>query len=249
MFPRLGLRTRLRRLGFYPDLSGRNDPVSRFSNLSWWPFSRGCDEGPISKTGLYVQPMTAAWASRFLTEIEAAPPTTLVAERRWGYFSENRPGELAHLNRANEYRENTPGLLDTLRAFLTEHRSEIDTCLGHAWRVASVRQFYLRPGGAPGGRHFDGWPLAMRKVFILPNGATPQTGSTWFRQRDGRELVVDRPEPIWMIFENSQVQHALVPGTIPRPTIELNLVPARTTSPEPLNAGSNCWYPKYPWAR
>jgi hypothetical protein len=247
MTSRPGIRARLRRLGLYPQLSERNAPVSRLSNLSWWPVSRGCDDGPISRTGLSVHAMSEAWRERFLAEMQAAAPVPLVAERRWGYFSENRPRELAHLNSANEYRAITPGLLAALRAFLDERKGEIDAALGHSWRVASVRQFYLRPGGTPGGRHYDGWPLAIRKLFILPNGATPRTGSTWFRLRDGSELVVDEPRPIWMLFENSQILHALVPGEVPRPTIELNLVPARRTSTEPLNAGMNCWYPFYPW--
>jgi hypothetical protein len=247
MIRRLGIRAGLRRLGLYPGISERTEPVSRLSNLAWWPASIGCDRGPIARTGVAMGKLGPAWSARFLREMETAPVTSLVPEHRWGYFSENRPRDLEHLNRVNEYRTVRPSLLAALRDFLAEKRAEFDACLGHSWRVASLRAFYLRAGGVAGGRHFDGWPVAIRKVFILPNGATPRTGTTWFRLRDGCELLVDHPEPLWMIFENSQAQHQLVPGAEPRPTIELNLVPARQTSIEPNFVGLNCWYPFYPW--
>jgi hypothetical protein len=117
--------------------------------------------------------------------------------------------------------------------------------------VASVRQFHLRPGegpeGQPGNMHYDGWPPSIRKLFILPAGATPRTGTAWFRLRDGRETLLDEPRPLWSIFENSRVLQALTPCKVPRPTIELNIVPALRTSTDPAYVGINAWYPRFPW--
>lgn len=187
-----------------------------------------------------------------MAEIDAAPSTTIrVEDTRPLYFTEPRPDELAYLNSVNEYRAVTPSLLEALREFLAENRQTVDERLGHPWRVASVRQFYLRPGdgpeGQPGNKHYDGWPASIRKLFILPAGATPRTGTTWFRLRDGREILLDEPRPLWCVFENSRVLHALTPGKVPRPTIELNLVPARKTSTAPAYVGVNAWYPRFPW--
>jgi hypothetical protein len=249
---RFGIRSTLRQFGIYPDLPSQGGLIPQLSELVWRIWSRDCDRGPISRTGVSTELLTLAWAARFQAEIDAAPSTTITAEdTKPLYFTEPRPAELAYLNRVNEYRAVTPSLLQALREFLAENRQTIDERLGHPWRVASVRQFYLRPGegpeGHPGNKHLDGWPPAIRKLFILPAGATPRTGTTWFRMRDGRETLLDEARPLWSMFENSRVLHALTPGKVPRPTIELNLVPARKTSTDPAYVGINAWYPRFPW--
>lgn len=245
---RFGIRQRLRRLGLYPQIPAQTGLKPLLSRVVWLFWSFGCRRGPISQTGVATRALSPHWAERFLAELDSAPPTTIqVADRAAGYVSEDRPQELAYLNRVNDYREVTPGCLKALEEFLVEHRAEIDRLFGHKWRVSSVRPFYLRPFGQPGGRHTDGWPMAIRKLFILPRGATEKTGTTWFELIGGRELLVNEPQPTWMIFENSRVLHALVPGEMPRPTIELNIVPARQTSTRPHYAGLNGWYPLFPW--
>ena len=95
--------------------------------------------------------------------------------------------------------------------------------------------------------HLDAWPPSIRKLFILPGGATPRTGTTRFGLRNGNEIVLDRPDPLWAIFEPSRIRHALTPGSVARPTIELDIVPALRTSLEPCYAGVNGWYPLFPW--
>ena len=86
----------------------------------------------------------------------------------------------------------------------------------------------------------------MRKAFILPNGATRETGTTWFRLRNGQEITFDHPDPCLLLFENSIVEHAAVAGTHERPTIEIDIVPARRTCPTPVYAGIDGWYPWFP---
>jgi hypothetical protein len=245
---KFGVRAKLRGLGLYPQIPAQQGLVPFLSRLAWMLWSIGCNRGAIARTGVAPSPLAPQWAARFQSEIDNAPLTTIAAEDHApGYYNEPRPQELRQLNRVNEYRTVTPSLLKALREFLDAHRAEIDRLIGHPWRVSSVRQFYLRPFDRQGARHTDGWPLAIRKIFILPKGATAQTGTTWFELRDGRELVLDEPQPLWLIFENSRVRHALTPGQVPRPTIELNIVPARRTSTEPNNAGINGWYPWFPW--
>jgi hypothetical protein len=246
---RLGIRTRLRQLGWYPQLTAQRGFAAAVSALSWRAWSIGCDGGQISKTGVAAHPLSKEWSERFLAALDAAPLDTIKLDgRRPGYFYEARPKELIHLNNVNEYRAVTPAMLQALREFLTENRLIIEKCLGHPWRVCSVRTFFLKPSTEEGGMHFDGWPPSIRKLFILPNGATRRTGTTQFKLRSGDDLVIDEPRPLWTIFENSRVQHALVPGEVARPTIELNIVPARKTSTEPFYCGINNWYPLFPWA-
>ncbi len=84
-------------------------------------------------------------------------------------------------------------------------------------------------------------------MFILPQGATPRLGTTWFTRRDGREITIDEPGPVWTLFENSRVLHAPTPGKLKRPTVELDIVPALRTTTVPKYAGINGWYPLFPW--
>ena len=109
-----------------------------------------------------------------------------------------------------------------------------------------MRQFQLVPERIASGRHLDGWPVAIRKMFILPQGCGRRTGTTWFRQRDGRQFEVESERPIWMVFENSVVWHAAVSGKALRPTVEFDLLPARETSLAPFFAGLAGWYPWFP---
>ena len=87
----------------------------------------------------------------------------------------------------------------------------------------------------------------MKKLFILPSGATRETGTTWFRLKNGEELILHSDKPMWTIFENSEVEHSLVSAAAyARPTIEVDLLPATATSPNPFYAGINGWYPWFP---
>lgn len=245
---RLGIRATLRRLELYPQLTAQRGFAAALSYVSWRAWSIGCLRGQISRTGVATHPLSGEWSARFLEALDAAPRDAIKLDvRKPGYFYEGRAKELVHLNNVNDYRAVTPAMLRALREFLTENRTEIEKCLGHPWRVCSVRAFYLKPSKEEGGMHFDGWPRSIRKLFILPKGATRRTGTTRFKLRTGDDLVIDEPNPFWMVFENSRVQHALVPGEISRPTIELNIVPARKTSTEPFYCGINNWYPFFPW--
>ena len=110
----------------------------------------------------------------------------------------------------------------------------------------STRQFQLVPNYQAAGRHVDGWPVSIRKMFILPRGVGAKSGTTWFRLRDGREVTLSSDGPIWAVFENSVVWHAPIFAQEMRPTIELDFAPARETSFEPYYAGTNGWYPWFP---
>ena len=220
---------------------------ANLSREAWDLFSIGCDSGPIAKLGVAWLPISQTWADRFLAVLNASEPTNLRREDYSdGYFATLSPVILNFLNIVNDYRVVSPTLLAALREFLAEHGRCITQWLGHPWRISSVRQFNLRPITEPGSRHVDGWPPALRKMFILPGGASARSGTTWFRLRDGSELQLDHPSPCMVLFENNVCEHAMMPGPDFRPTIELNLVPARETSLEPVYAGINGWYPWFP---
>ena len=220
---------------------------ARLSREAWDRFSVDCDAGPIARTGVIWQPISQEWADRLLAVLEHSEPAVLRRDDYPDGYMATLPEVIVnYLNIVNEYRAVTPTVLSTWREFLAEYGAHITRLIGHPWRVCSVRQFNLRPITEAGSRHVDGWPPAIRKVFILPRGASVKWGTTWFRLRDGNELLFDHPSPCLVVFENNVVEHSMMPGPAHRPTIELDIVPARQTSIEPTYAGLNGWYPWFP---
>jgi hypothetical protein len=218
------------------------------SNVTWDAFATAldCDRGPIAKTGVHWQLLNEATAERLMSIFNDSPVTTLRRDDFvLGHMATLTNVMVTQLNAANQYREATPAFVAAVGELLADIGPEIGRLFGHPWRVGSLRQFELQPGAA-GGRHLDNWPLAMRKLFILPRGATRRSGTTWFRMRDGKEMMLDSEKPIWAIFENSAVDHSLISSEIGRPTIEVDLVPALETSTDPYYAGINGWYPWFP---
>jgi hypothetical protein len=150
------------------------------------------------------------------------------------------------MNACNEYRALTPRSAALLSEFLSVNGATVEQAIGHPFRIGSTRQFQLVPRDVVADRHTDGWPVAIRKIFILPQGAGRRSGTTWFRLRDGQEFTIESDKPIWVIFENSVVLHAPVCGAALRPTIEFDFLPAEGTSIEPVFAGLAGWYPWFP---
>jgi len=122
----------------------------------------------------------------------------------------------------------------------------VEAAIGHPFRIASTRQFQLVPNRPLADRHLDGWPVAMRKIFVLPQGCGRRSSTTWFRLRNGEEFTLESEKPIWVLFENSVVLHAPISGVALRPTIEFDIVPARQTSFDVVDAGLGGWYPHFP---
>lgn len=205
------------------------------------------EKAELCATGVVQRPLDVGIAANFLSILERSPAAILRRDDfAMGYMATIDLSPLTILNASNEYREVTPELTEALRMFLRHNAADVEAICGHPWRVGSVRQFYLK-SGVQGGRHLDGWPAGMKKIFILPSGATRELGTTWFRLRNGEELVLHSDKPVWIIFENSGVEHTLVStATSARPTIEIDILTTTTTSPEPFYAGINGWYPWFP---
>lgn len=221
---------------------------SELSSIAWNSYTAalGCDAGQISRTGVMSFSLEQGLADRLLAALFKSRRTTMRRDDfALGYMATG-PAQCDYLNACNEYRELTPSSVETLSEFLSTVGSQLEQCLGHPFRIASTRQFQLMPNNTPAGQHIDGWPVSLRKLFILPKGASRKSGTTWFRQRDGKELVVESEKPIWMIFENSVVWHAPISSEALRPTIELDIVPAKNTSLDPFYAGLAGWYPWFP---
>jgi len=217
------------------------------SHRAWADAFPDCDAGPIAKTGVTWTPISQQWALEFMFLFWFSPPTPMrLDDCAEGYMCEPRPGAVESLNIDNEYHAVEADLTAGLWAFIIEHEPWITSQLAHPWRICSMRSFALRAREGLGRRHFDGWPVSIRKAFILPAGASRQGGTTWFGLRDGTEIIFDHPDPCLLIFENSAVEHGSVPGCVYRPTIEFDIVPARHVDPKPVYAGLNGWYPLLP---
>lgn len=221
---------------------------SQYSREAWQALTDelDCDRGPISKTGVEVFPLDVDLARRMLKAMMAAPGVKM--KRRDfapGYVSTG-VSQCDYLNQCNRYHQLTPACRGLLERFLATAGPRIEATIGHPYRIASTRQFQLVPNRILADKHVDGWPVAMRKIFILPEGCGRHSSTTWFRLRDGRELTLESERPIWVIFENSVVLHQPISGVALRPTIELDIVPARQTSFDPVDAGLGGWYPNFP---
>jgi hypothetical protein len=221
---------------------------SELSSIAWNSYAAalGCDAGQISPTGVMSFSLEQGLADRLLAALLESPKTTMRRDDfALGYMA-TAPAQCAYMNACNEYRELAPSSVELLSEFLSTVGPQLEQCLWHPFRIVSTRQFQLVPNNTPAGQHVDGWPVSLRKLFILPKGASRKSGTTWFRQRDGKELVIESEKPIWMIFENSVVWHAPISSEALRPTIELDIVPAQTTSLDPFYAGLAGWYPWFP---
>jgi hypothetical protein len=206
----------------------------------------GCDQGPIADTGVMVFPLDKDLARRLLRALLASPRVKMRRKDfALGYVSTSA-AQCDYLNSSNHYHALSPTSLALLSEFLSTAGPMIEQAIGHPFRIASTRQFELVPNRPQADRHVDGWPVAMRKLFILPEGCGRLSSTTWFRRRDGVEFTLESEKPIWVLFENSVVEHAPISGVALRPTIEFDLVPARQTSLEIVDAGLGGWYPTFP---
>jgi hypothetical protein len=205
-----------------------------------------CDRGPLAEVGVMSFPLDEGLAGRLLNALLGAPRVRMRRKDfALGYVSTS-VGQCEYLNSSNEYRKLTPVSQDLMREFLATAGPIIESMIAHPFRIASTRQFQLIPNRPAADRHLDGWPVAMRKIFVLPQGCGTRSSTTWFRRRDGVEFTMESEEPIWMLFENSVVLHAPISGVALRPTIEFDIVPARQTSFDPVDAGLGGWYPNFP---
>lgn len=232
-----------------PELVNFASVRSRLSMLAWNSYAEplNCDSGSLSKTGVVTIPMAEGLGDRLMSAFDGSPQTTLQRDDfAIGYLSNRTQEDCDHFNRANDYRAPTDEMTDLLDHTMEQLAPQLEQTLNHPFRVVSVRSFELKPRSGIEGRHLDGWPPSVRKIFFLPQGASQELGSTWFRCRDGREIVVESHKPLILLFENSVVWHAPRPAQQKRPTIEINLAPASRTVAKTYYAGLNGFYPWFP---
>ncbi len=206
----------------------------------------GCDNGPLAKVGVMVFPLDEGLARRLFDNLLTSPRVKMRRKNfALGYVSTSF-AQCDYLNSSNQYRELTPATRALLTEFLSTAGPMVEAAVGHPFRIASTRQFQLVPNRPLADRHLDGWPVAMRKIFVLPQGCGKRSSTTWFRLRNGEEVTLESEKPIWVLFENSVVLHQPISGVALRPTIEFDIVPARQTSFEVVDAGLGGWYPHFP---
>jgi hypothetical protein len=215
------------------------------SAVAWGRLS-GWDNGPIHTTGVATGQLPAEIADQLAAAFLAAPLEPMTNALTAGYTGNADQGQVDYLNSTNEYRQLTPDLREAMAAFLRTCGPAIGEALGHTWRPCSIRPFTLRPNALAGNVHMDGWPKCIRKCFVLPRGVSAATGATWFKKRDGTVMLFESADPCWVVFENSTIHHALIPGPLGRMTIELDLIPSPKTNLEVASPGLNAWYPWMP---
>ena len=206
----------------------------------------GCDSGPLAEVGVMVFPLDDDLARRLLQAMLAAPRIKMRRKNFAPGYVSTSFAQCDYLNSSNQYRKLTPSSRALLDEFLSTAGPMVESAIGHPFRIVSTRQFQLVPNRPLADRHLDGWPVAMRKIFVLPEGCGKRSSTTWFRRRDGHEFTLESDKPIWVLFENSVVLHAPISGVALRPTIEFDIVPAQQTSLDVVDAGLGGWYPHFP---
>jgi len=232
-----------------PELDRFRAMRGALSRVSWSSYIAAlgdCDAGPLARTGVMTFPLDEGFAERLATELLASPRTDMRRDDFAQGYVGTGSAQCEYLNACNEYRAFSPTGMALIGEFLTTAGPEIERTVGHGFRIGSMRQFQLVPDRIASGRHLDGWPVAIRKLFILPQGCGRRSGTTWFHQRDGKEFELESEKPIWVIFENSVVLHAAVSAKALRPTVEFDLLPAPETDCTPFFAGLAGWYPWFP---
>lgn len=231
-----------------PPFQHFNGLRSALSRAAWQSLTDtlGCDCGPLAATGVMVFPLDEDLARRLVQALFASPRIKMRRDDfTLGYVGTGED-QCDYFNASNQYRKLTAASRALLQEFLSAAGPTVESTIAHPFRIASTRQFQLVPNRPQADRHLDGWPVAMRKIFILPQGCGRRSSTTWFRQRDGIEFTLESEKPVWMLFENSVVLHAPISGVALRPTIEFDIVPAHETSLDPVDAGLGGWYPHFP---
>lgn len=229
------------------------------SNFAWDVYSynaylfyannrKPTQEPEVSKSGLHLGHLPADQA-RLLQDIFASceeKPLDPFAFRS-GYLFEPRQSVHESMSRINRYfvpsakfRSDFPKILDSLA-------TQIEMLCGHFWRPCALRIFSVRPVPETHSLHFDGWPLAIKKLYFYPNGVDRELGSTEIIDKQGRGVVPEGGPGTWILFENSQVRHQALPNaTKERPTIEITIVPSFKTDTTIVESGTNGMFPFYP---
>src|SRR4029450_4974746 len=130
----------------------------------------GGGNGPLAEVGVMVFPLDEGLAQRLLQAMFAAPRVKMRRKHfAMGYVSTSF-AQCDYLNSSNQYRKLTPASRALLDEFLATPGPMGEAAIGHPFRTASTRQFQLVPNRPAADRHLDGWPVAMRKIFVLPEG-------------------------------------------------------------------------------
>lgn len=147
----------------------------------------------------------------------------------------------------NTYRRMTPAFEAKLGEVLAKIAPKVEEVCGHYFRIVSSHIWSLNPGPRRYQWHLDWWPVALKKLFILPAGMDEHKGTTGFRLKTGEEMIAKGPPGAWIIFENSGVEHKGVESSsVPRPTIALSIAPSFRTDLRLFDSGANSGYPFFP---
>lgn len=205
----------------------------------------GAGEPPLSASGIYDQGQLDAADTESLYKLfHECPAIPYSADDFQDGYSFDPSGALGNYN---TYRRMTPAFEAKLGEVLAKIAPKVEEICGHHFRIVSSHIWSLNPGPQRFQWHFDWWPIALKKLFILPGGVDETRGSTAFRLKTGEERLIKGPPGTWMVFENSGVEHkGFESPTEARPTIAISFAPSFRTDLRLFDAGANSGYPFFP---
>ncbi len=199
----------------------------------------------IEKTGLYDEGRLGPEEAGILLGLfRECPVIPFSADDFQPGYNFDPTGSMEHIN---TYRKMTPAFEAKLGEVLARIAPAVEEICGHHFRIVSSHIWSLNPGPHKYQWHLDGWPVALKKLFIFPSGVDERRGSTAFRLKTGGERIVSGPPGTWMIFENSALEHKGFESlTDARPTIAISFAPSFRTDLRLFDAGVNSGFPWFP---
>jgi hypothetical protein len=243
------------------DFFGLNFSAQRvLSNFAWDVYSynaylryarrrKPAQEPEVSMSGLCLGQLPADQTRRLqdiFASCEEKPLDPFVF--RAGYLFEPNKSVHESMSRINRYFVPSAKFYSDFPGILEPLAPEIERLCGHFWRPCGLRIFSVRPLPETHSMHFDGWPLAIKRLYFYPYGVDRELGSTEMIDKQGRERIAQGGPGTWMLFENSQVLHQALPNAVKeRATIEITIAPSFETDTTIVEAGVNGMFPFYPF--
>lgn len=191
-------------------------------------------------------------ASALRQAITAAPGELLRNEEREGIEAPKlKPAKLSLMNERHVHRAFTEDLRRALRDALRTLGAPIAKALRTPWRVLACRSWTTEPGatGGPNDWHRDGGIVGIMKIMIYSSRTGHGYGGLLLKTADGKIATISGPAGLWVLFQNSRIEHRGVAPTLPdamRVATEITIAPAQAFDLEPRFFGHNVRYPIHP---
>ena len=220
---------------------------AHLSRLAWDAYAEAIgDRGTLAGTGVMCFPLGDDVAHRLIDAFAQSPHLKMQRDDfAIGYMADRGQAACDHLNRANDYHEWMPEMAAVVDSVLAAMTSKLEVALAiRSGSCRAVSSIFCRTPASPAST-WTAWSCSIRKLFLLPRGATREIGTAAGSACATAKSVIESTRPVMVLFGARRVARP-PPGAATTPDDELDLAPAPTTSARAFYAGLNGWYPWFP---